>query len=120
MMKNLLTYVLAACVLLSGGLGCAYTSAKRWEDGKKVAAYRAFGVFRNDIAISATKTTTKVGVNRPGLSDNGLEAIKVAPSLANEIGHTIVGTQAVDSLAEGIRAKAEARLMEKALEAGAK
>jgi len=104
-------------LLLLGVLavGCAHVKAEHWdsETGNKVAEYSGFGVFRNDITVNVSKEqAVKLGVNRPGLSDNGLEAIKVAPALANEIGHTMTASQALESLSDGVVAKARASTLD--------
>ena len=115
---------LMGVVVVAFLFGCANTNITYWDadTGNKISKYSNFAVFRNDISITdmASKTKgLKIGINRPGLSDNGLEALKIAPELADEIGNTMLGTQALDSLAEGAKAKLKADVLNEALKSGA-
>jgi hypothetical protein len=80
--------------------GCAHVKVEHWDGatGNKLSEYSAVGVFRNDITVR--EDALRLDVNRPGLSDNGLEALHVLPELADEVGHTIQGTQAIDGVLE--------------------
>jgi hypothetical protein len=115
---------LVICLGLFMVLGCANTNITYWDPvtGNKEAKYSNFAVFRNDISITDMTSKTKglkIGINRPGLSDNGLEALRIAPDLANEIGNTIQGTQALDALEKGAKAKLKADVLNETLRSGA-
>lgn len=115
---------LLGAILVLMLFGCANTNITYWdaETGNKISKYSNFAVFRNDISITDMETKTKglkIGINRPGLSDNGLEALRIAPDLANEIGNTIQGTQALDALEKSAKAKLKADVLNEALRSGA-
>jgi hypothetical protein len=85
------------------GTGCAHVKVELWDSCEdKVAEIHAYGVFRNGIYVveETEDYSVHIEIARPGLSNNGLKALQVLPELADEIGHTMTQSQAIDAAAE--------------------
>ena len=92
--RNLGMFLIPIALLVTG---CAISTVTRYNgDGTKSVRATSLAVFRNTIDVRAP--AIRLRTHRPGLSDNGLKGLEMLPELAEEIGQTITGTQALDLL----------------------